>query len=311
MVMEAWLVVGCIVIALALLLKPYFDWRFALFPLESHVAKTSFPFEPGELAPAVWRRPEVSLSVIVPAYNEEYRLPQMLDETLTYLEGRAASTVGFSFEVVVVDDGSWDGTYAAARARAEKTRGELRVVQLASNHGKGFAVRTGMLVARGDLLLMADADGATRIRDLERLEYALERHSSDGCEIVFGSRHHLKDDALARRSFLRNVLMHGFHMVVWMLVGGPIHDTQCGFKLFRATAAKPLFSSLHLYRWAFDIELLIVARLLRKSVVEVPVTFTDMPGSKLNLAVGAFTMLRDIVAVRIYYALGIWSPVMM
>merc|ERR1719476_249973 len=133
---------------------------------------------------------------------------------------------------------------------------------------------------------------------MERLEQAFERHGADGTDIVFGSRHHLKDEALAKRSFIRNILMVGFHFVVWCLVGGPIHDTQCGFKMFRASTGKHLFASLHLFRWAFDIEVVILARILGKRVAEVPVTFVDMPGSKLNLVTGALTMLRDIVLVR-------------
>jgi len=317
-----WLVlaVGALLV-LAWLLVPYFDWRaVGERPVEAYVARTSFQCAPGELVPAAWRAPEVTLSVVVPAYNEAYRLPQMLDETLTYLEARAAAGPAgrFSFEVVVVDDGSTDGTYAAAleggaaRVRAGAAGGggggELRVIRLAVNHGKGFAVRAGMLAARGQLLLMADADGATSIRDLERLERALERHGDDGTQIVFGSRHHLRDQALAKRSWYRSVLMLGFHCIVWILVGGPIKDTQCGFKLFRAQAAKHVFASLHLYRWAFDIEIVLLAHRLGHKIAEVPVTFVDMPGSKLNLVTGAVTMLRDIVLVQALYFVGLWRP---
>jgi len=306
-------------LALAWLLIPYFNWRDVdSKAIETHISRTSFELVPGGLVPPAWKAPELSLSVVVPAFNEEYRLPQMLEETLTYLEARAATgpTGAFSFEVIVVDDGSRDGTYSAALAsqmaaseRLGRSRsGQLRVIQLSANRGKGFAVRVGMLAARGRLLLMADADGATNIRDLERLERALDQHAGGNTEIAFGSRHHLHDDALQRRSFVRNLLMMGFHFVVWCLVGGPIHDTQCGFKLFHAGVGKHLFSSLHLYRWAFDIEIVILARFLGKAVAEVPVTFVDMPGSKLNLVTDAMTMLRDIVLVRFLYTFGVWRP---
>lgn len=319
-----WLVLLVIVLlGLAWLLVPYLDWREVDGKaIETLISRTSFQCVPGELVPASWKAPELSLSVVVPAYNEEYRLPQMLDETLTYLEARAASSPAgsFSYEVIVVDDGSSDGTYSAALAsqmavkeQPSRSRGgELRVMQLLSNRGKGFAVRAGMLVARGQLLLMADADGATSIRDLERLESALDCQSVGpggvGTEIVFGSRHHLQQDAVAKRSFVRSVLMFGFHFIVWCLVGGPIHDTQCGFKLFHHSVAKHIFTSLHLYRWAFDIEIVILARILGKAVAEVPVSFVDMPGSKLNLLTGALTMLRDIVLVRVLYLFGVWRP---
>mmetsp|Transcript_14608 Transcript_14608/g.25875 ORF Transcript_14608/g.25875 Transcript_14608/m.25875 type:complete len:325 (-) Transcript_14608:111-1085(-) len=319
-----WLgLVAVVLVLLAWLLVPYWDWRAVnAKSIESQIARTSFKCAPGDLVPATWKAPEVTLSVVVPAYNEEYRLPQMLDETLTYLEGRAASgpAGAFSYEVIVVDDGSRDGTFDAAvsagsaigRGEPHVCRsGELRVMRLTQNRGKGFAVRTGILAARGRMLLMADADGATGIRDMERLEQAFERHGADGTDIVFGSRHHLRDDALAKRSFIRNTLMVGFHFVVWCLVGGPIHDTQCGFKMFRARTGKDLFASLHLYRWAFDIELVILSRILGKKVAEVPVTFVDMPGSKLNLVTGALTMLRDIVLLRVLYFVGIWRPSIM
>lgn len=303
-----------ILVVLAWLLKPYFDWgRASARSLDAHIARTSFQCTPGELVPPVWKAPELMLSVVVPAFNEEYRLPQMLDETLTYLEARAAmNPLGFSYEVLVVDDGSTDGTYAAALGsfcrQPAGTHGELRVMQLVANRGKGFAVRAGMLVARGQLLLMADADGATNIRDLERLEQALGRHGEDGAQIAFGSRYHLKDEPLTRRSLLRKILMIAFHLIVWIFMGGPVYDTQCGFKLFRAGVGKRLFGSLHVHRWAFDIELVILAHLLGAGIAEVPVTWVDMPGSKFNLTFDALTMFRDIIVMHVLYITRMWHP---
>ncbi|CAE7246219.1 ALG5 [Symbiodinium pilosum] len=303
---------GLVLVALAaiFLLKPYFDWRASCDQaLESQVARTSFQCSPGELIPPAWKAPEVILSVVVPAYNEEYRIPQMLDETLTYLEGRGASS-SFSYEIIVVDDGSGDNTYAAALSASQAVslrHGDVKILQLVANRGKGFAVRAGMLVARGQLLLMADADGATSIRDLERLEQALGPKDT-APHIAFGSRHHLRQEALAKRAWYRNILMVGFHFAVWLLVGGAIHDTQCGFKLFKANVAKRIFASMHIYRWAFDIEVLILSQLFGKGVAEVPVTWVEMPGSKLNLLTGALTMLRDMVLVRVLYGAGVWQP---
>lgn len=306
------------------MLAPYFSWRRSVATsLEAHMARTSFHFRPGELATPPWKPPEVFLSVIVPAFNEEYRLPQMLDETLTYLEARAAANAYFTYEVLVVDDGSFDGTYAAAlgarRPASLSSHCELRALQLSRNRGKGFAVRAGMLVARGRLLLMADADGATSIRDLERLERSLAGgrgggparsgvYGDDGVHIAFGSRHHLQDEARAKRSFILNVLMVGFDCVVWLLLGGRIHDTQCGFKLFRAEVGKHIFASLHLHRWAFDIEIAVLARLMGERIAEVPVTWVEMPGSKLSPVTSAVSMLRDIVATQVFYWVGAWQP---
>merc|ERR1719203_2206412 len=164
-----------------------------------------------------------------------------------------------------------------------------------------------MLAARGQLLLMADADGSTSIRELERLEHALaplgQYNQDGGVQVVFGSRYHLKE-----RSWLRSTLGFLFSIVVWLIVGGPVHDTQCGFKLFRADVGKHIFASLHLHRWAFDVELLLLSRWLGLRVAEVPVTWVEMPGSKLGVAVGALTMLRDTIVMQVLYGLGIWQP---
>lgn len=312
LIMEIFLLLafGVAVALAAFFLKPYLDWRYSCGkPLESQISRTSFQCAPGELVPAPWKAPEVALSVVVPAYNEEYRLPQMLDEALAYLESRGSDVASFTYEVIVVDDGSSDNTYAAALSSRDASlqHGEVRIIKLLTNRGKGFAVRTGMLAARGQLLLMADADGATSIRDLERLERALGP-KDDSPHIAFGSRHHLREEALNKRAWYRNVLMVGFHFAVWLLVGGNVKDTQCGFKLFKANVGKQIFASLHLYRWAFDIEVLILGSIFGKGVAEVPVTWVEMPGSKLNLLTGAVTMLRDMALVQVLYALGIWQP---
>mmetsp|Transcript_80655 Transcript_80655/g.224476 ORF Transcript_80655/g.224476 Transcript_80655/m.224476 type:complete len:327 (-) Transcript_80655:213-1193(-) len=305
------------------ILWPYLRWRAVSWrPLEAQVARTSFKCLPGELVPPAWKPPELTLSVIVPAFNEEYRLPQMLEETLAYLEARAARQPGFTYEVLVVDDGSFDATFAAALGswgrgqglRKGSAWGELRVLQLNWNRGKGFAVQAGMLAARGQLLLLADADGATRIGDLERLERALGPSvaglggSEGGVQIVFGSRYHLREESMPRTSRLQNAVTLAFDVLVWALVGWQIHDTQCGFKLFRADVGKRIFSSVHLHGWAFDVEVLLLARVFGRRIAEVPVSWIDMPGSKFNTMLSAMTMFRDIVLMKVLYFLGIWSP---
>jgi len=316
---------GTLVFALAVLaaaiwlIKPYIDWRRALArPLESHIARTSFQFMPGALAPPSWKAPEVMLSVVVPAFNEEDRIPLMLSEAFAYLEARAAANpLGFSYEVIVVDDGSVDGTYGAALGtwcrQPNPRHGELRVLQLVANRGKGFATRLGMMAARGRLLLMADADGATSIRDLERLEWALSegRYDEDGGpQLAFGSRYHLKEEvSAAGRSVLRGHVMAVLQLLAWLCVGGPVYDTQCGFKLFRAGVGKALFSSLHLHGWAFDVELVILARLFGQRIAEVPVTWVEMPGSKFGFVAGTLCMIRDFFLLQVFYLLRIWRPV--
>lgn len=317
---QFWLALPLALLLATWVLWPYIMWQaVAGRPLEKMLERTSFQSISGEqLVPPPWKAPELALSVIIPAFNEAYRLPQMLDETFTYLEARAAASPnsGFSYEVIVVDDGSDDNTYAVAlqslRGRSlvgAGSGGGLRVLRFGGNTGKGFVTRAGMLVARGRLLLLADADGATRIGDLERLERALDpRRGGEGVHAVFGSRHHLREELMARRSPLTRFLVSAFPWLSWALVGGHLHDTQCGFKLFRADAARQIFASLHLTTWAFDVEVVLLAQLLGRRIAEVPVTWIDIPGSTFDEVLGTLSMMRDVVFMRALYALGVWRP---
>jgi dolichyl-phosphate beta-glucosyltransferase len=168
---------------------------------------------------------------------------------------------------------------------------------------------------------MADADGATDIRDLLKLITALNAisvsssiHDNPQLAVAFGSRAHLEDTAaVVARSQIRTLLMWAFHLCVATLCSRTIRDTQCGFKLFTAKAAKLLFSNLHLQRWAFDIELVTIAQSLSIPIVEVGVQWKEVDGSKLDtgskwtLLVTSLGMLRDMICVRLCYTLGIWK----
>jgi len=275
---------------------------------------------------ATWNAPgnRVTLSAVVPAYNEEERVESMLTEALEYLDARRARDSSFTFEVLFVDDGSRDGT-AALLQRVSARRGAyaVRVLKLQANQGKGGAVQQGMLHARGELLLMVDADGATRFSDLGKLETALlalsSRPQARGHGIAVGSRKHLQSDAVATRKWYRNVLMYGFHFLVSTLTGiSHIADTQCGFKLFTRPTAQYLFVNQHLRRWCFDVELLFLSvqaagRWLRPEerqpidVVEVAVNWTEIPGSKIDLIQSSLLMGRDLVIIRAAYTAGVWK----
>jgi dolichyl-phosphate beta-glucosyltransferase len=188
-----WLLLIAVLVLLAgFLLTPILEWReVSGLPLTAYLSRTSFHFQPGELIP---KKPSVQLSVVIPCYNEELRLPAMLKETFYYLDRRCQTQSNFSYEVIVVDDGSRDGTYAVALASSGGCQqGNVRVVQHADNRGKGFAVRTGVLIARGQWVLMADADGSTPVSDVARLESAMQRHPGGQC-LAFGSRYHQWDE---------------------------------------------------------------------------------------------------------------------
>ncbi|KAH8353058.1 hypothetical protein KR084_008632 [Drosophila pseudotakahashii] len=259
--------------------------------------------------PSLEDSPSLELSVIVPAYNEEQRLPAMLDECLAFLEQKSGGNPSFTYEVIVVSDGSQDATVAVALGYSKKHGAEkVRVLELIENRGKGGAVRMGMLSARGRNLLFADADGATKFPDYDKLEVALKQLSPEWRDdgIAIGSRAHLEDDAIATRSFFRTILMHGFHFLVWLFAVRSIRDTQCGFKLFTRTTARKLFNSLHVERWAFDVELLYLAERLKLPMQEVAVRWTEIDGSKLTPFWSWLQMGRDLFMIWLRYLVGAW-----
>ncbi len=227
-------------------------------------------------------------SVIIPAFNEALRLPPYLSEVIAYFDGR-----GESYEVLVVDDGSHDET-AARVLEAQAEHSSVTLHRLAANHGKGFAVRAGMRAARGELRLMADADGATPIGEIKRLEAAIDA----GADVAIGSR------ALADPSVRRHVRLHRkfsgdvFNFLVRRLGVPEVSDTQCGFKLFRGAAAEALFGELRTEGFSFDVELLLLARRRGYRVTEVAINWADQPGSKVGVLTDGPRMLVQILAAR-------------
>ncbi|KAL3655870.1 hypothetical protein CASFOL_000266 [Castilleja foliolosa] len=268
---------------------------------------------------------EKYISLIIPAYNEEHRLPGALDETLNYLKERSVSDKSFTYEVVIVDDGSSDGTKGVAFDFVKRyTVENVRVILLGRNHGKGEAIRKGMLHSRGEILLMLDADGATKVNDLEKLEKQIravavkERKFGDSLAsdlnsrisdipiAAFGSRAHLEEKALATRKWYRNFLMKGFHLVVLLAAGPGIRDTQCGFKMFTRAAARKLFKNIRLQRWCFDVELVYLCKMFRIPVIEVSVIWSEIPGSKVNL-LSIPNMLWELALMTVGYRTGMWT----
>ncbi|KAJ3104620.1 dolichyl-phosphate beta-glucosyltransferase [Phlyctochytrium planicorne] len=250
----------------------------------------------------------VALSVIVPAYNETKRLPAMLEEAMEFLEKRRERDGELTFEVIVVDDGSKDDTSGVARrfAKERKSR-DLRVLTLETNRGKGGAVAQGILVARGDRILFADADGSTKFADIEKLEGSLGKVSKNGLGVAIGSRAHMvKTEAVVKRSAIRNFLMYSFHTVLLILGISSIKDTQCGFKLFSRNAARKIFTNVHVEGWIFDIELLLLASWQNIPMVEVAVNWHEIDGSKMSLLKDSIVMATDLLIIRFNYLTGVW-----
>jgi len=265
----------------------------------------------------------IALSVIVPAYNEELRIRTGLDEMVAFLSSSAAEEAGLldSWEIIVADDGSRDATASVVlREYVEKYGSDkIRLLKMHANGGKGAAVRKAMHRARGRMLLMCDADGATQFSDVVRLLSAVKK-PSDGDNrplgVAIGSRAHLDNEdsntvVKVKRGPVRRFLMGGFHAYMSFLLGqcaGSIQDTQCGFKLFTREAAKKIFPALHIDRWAFDVELIYLACSLGIQVSEVPVTWHEVGGSKVSLISASLQMARDVLVIRLSYLFGWWRP---
>jgi len=233
-------------------------------------------------------------SVVIPAYNEEARLPGCLREVVAYFDGR-----GEPYEVIVVDDGSSDRTPTEVAAIARQ-HPAVQIERFNRNHGKGFAVRAGMVRARGALRLMADADGATPIAEVKRLEAALDR----GADLAVGSRS-LRDQSVARQVRAhRQLVGNVFNLIVRALGVWGVTDTQCGFKLFRGPVAAELFGLLRTEGFGFDVELLLLAQRRGYRIVEVPVNWTDQPGSRVSVAREGPRMLAQVIAARLRVGAG-------
>ena len=270
----------------------------------------------------------VDLSIVVPAFNEEKRLPVMLDSVLDFM-GDYRVDANFSYEVIVVDDYSTDGTSELVldyvkksfdQKQAEDRSADIRLLKLRRNHGKGGAIKRGTFHSRGKYVLFADADGATDIKDLDKLLTKMQSIELDSPKLggsvgmTIGSRAHLENKSIANRSFYRTVLMHGFHFLVSILCTSNVKDTQCGFKLFTAQTAKLLFTNLHLEGWAFDIELIYLAESLGIPMGEESVVWNEIEGSKLiqnkfDVVKTSILMARDMLCVRVAYYLRIWNVI--
>lgn len=229
------------------------------------------------------------LSVVVPAFNEEERLPRTLARLDEYYRAQP-----YAWDVTVVSDGSTDGTERVAREFADGHPG-FSVLAYSPNRGKGHAVRTGMLRAMGERVLFCDADLATPQEETERLMARLD----DGADVAIGSRPLAESTLEVRQPWYRELLGRLFNKTVQLLAVRGIDDTQCGFKLFTRDAAQDVFRRCALDGFSFDIEALLVARDLGLRIDEVPVRWRHQEGSKVVLLRDGPRMLRDLVRLRL------------
>ncbi len=230
-----------------------------------------------------------SLSIVIPAYNEERRLPETLQRILAWLDEQRP----VFHEVIVVDDGSLDAT-AAVVEEYRKSHAAVRLLRNPGNRGKGYAVRHGMLEAGGEWILYTDADLSTPIEEFAKLFAAA---SEQDAGIAIGSRAIDRSLVEVHQPLLREYSGRFFNLVMRIVTGLPFRDTQCGFKLYRADAAKQVFSRQEQDGFSFDVEDLVIAAKLGLRALEVPVRWANAEGTKVRLSQGLKSFV-DLVRIR-------------
>lgn len=227
------------------------------------------------------------LSIIVPSFNEELRLPASLDHIAEYVAASRRST-----EVLVVDDGSTDRTAEVAAAYADRIA-NLRVLKNGENRGKGYSVRHGMLEAKGEVVLFTDADLSAPIEEADKLLAAMEQY-----DVAIGSRAMDRSLIKVHESAFREFAGIVFNRIVRTVLWLPFVDTQCGFKAFRRERCRILFEQQRIERFGFDPELLFLARHHGLKAVEIPVRWSHSPATKINMMRDSILMFVDVFTIR-------------
>lgn len=238
-------------------------------------------------------------SIIIPAYNEAARLGKTLDHIIAYVVAER-----WDAEVIVVNDGSKDRTPDLVREYA-KANSSLRLVENPGNHGKGYSVRNGMLNAAGEILLFSDADLSSPIEEAPKLFAAL----AAGADVAIGSRWLRPETQTQRQSVLRQFYGRSYNLILRILLGLDFKDTQCGFKAFTRQAAQKIFPPQKIERWGFDPELLYLARKAKLNVVEVPVAWAHVEGTRISPLRDGLRMFGEVLKIRWNALTGKYSEV--
>lgn len=242
----------------------------------------------------------LSLSIVVPAYNEGARLAGSLRKIVSYLQDYPADT-----ELIVVDDGSTDNTADTARQELANSQNiRTSVISYRSNLGKGRAVRLGLLAARGDIALFTDADLSTPITETPKLVGPIAHKESD---LAFGSRALDRSLIGAHQPWGREQGGRVFNLVVRLATGLPFWDTQCGFKAFSMKACRPIIEGATIDRFGFDVELLYVAHRAGLRLKEIPVRWNHVAGSKISFASDSVKMLSEVGRIRQQARRGVYD----
>lgn len=243
------------------------------------------------------------LSIVIPAYDESERLSDSLREIITYLR-----TNDITAEVIVVDDGSNDNTAQTAERTFAEFPADIQaltqVIRYEPNRGKGYAVRTGLLAAKGEIALFSDADLATPISELPKL---IDPIKNDEYDITFGSRALDRSLIGTHQPWRREQGGKVFNFIVKQATGMPFWDTQCGFKSFNMSKFRPLLEVMTIDRFGFDVEFLYVAYLAKLRLSEIPVRWNDVAGSKLSILRDTTRTIKEVNLIRRQAKQGVYS----
>lgn len=234
---------------------------------------------------------DIYLSVVIPAYNEAKRIGTTLRKIHEYLLKK-----DYQYEIIVVDDGSTDGTCGLVRKITQQIPC-IRLLQNEVNRGKGYSVRAGILSSRGQLIIFSDTDLSTPIQEIDKLAIWINR----GYDIAIGSRALSESKILVRQPWYREYMGKTFNLLVRLMAVPEIKDTQCGFKLFKKHVAKFLFEKQIIDGFGFDVEILFMANKSGYRIKEVPVQWINSSSSRVNILKDSFAMLSDLVRMRIHY----------
>ncbi len=231
----------------------------------------------------------IKLSVIIPCYNEKERFKDGLDHFLSYLNKQK-----YIWELILINDGSIDNTLEQM-TKASKSNKYIKIVSYKKNKGKGYAIVQGVKRSKGQLILFSDLDHSVPISTVDTFFKYFEK----GFDVVIGSRRVEGSKFIKKQNPLRENLGRGFTLLVRIFIDWPIKDATCGFKAFNMQAAKKLFSSISIYGWAFDAELLFLCKKYGYKYAQAPVSWQDVKGSKVSLTRDIVGSMLGLVKIRI------------